>query len=155
MYMHMYRRFCNNVGVKSRLVAPFSRRQRPLNPLHSAGEPVSTRHQSLFTSQQNSLLHLQWLYSRGGGGLPPLASEHHHHHCPCTGLLKSLMSFPCVSKADWLIKSGRGRHLHWVRHTSLARLPSITPLVLDILTLFSLILRNRKKQKKESRLFFH
>lgn len=47
-------------------------------------------------------------------------------------------------------KSGRGRRLLWTRHTSLARLPSITPLVLDILTLFSLIIRNRKnKTKKE------
>lgn len=66
-------------------------------------------------------LHLQWLYSRRGRVSPPLASNHyHHHHHPCIGLLKSLMSFPCVSKADWLRKSGRGSTssgfgiLHWL-----------------------------------------
>lgn len=108
-YMHVCICTCTDVfvtmlecNIKSRLVALYS---APASPLHSAGEPAWTHHQSLTTSQRNSHLHLQWLYSRRGGVSPPLASNHHHH--PCIGLLKSLVSFPCVSKADWLIKSGR------------------------------------------------
>lgn len=100
-----------------------------------SGALYSNTPQSLITTTDS----LQWLYSRGGTSPSGLQSSS----------LKRLSYPPFVSKADWLRKSERGGTSSGFQFTSLARLPSITPLVLDILTLFSLILRN----KKESRMF--
>lgn len=81
---------------------------------------VELHHQSLITSQQNTHLHLQWLYSRRSGRGSQL---HLPHWPPSSSSLywSSLVSFPCFfSKADWLKKSGRGGAssgfgiLHWL-----------------------------------------
>lgn len=120
VYAHVWT-FLLECNVKSRLVA--------------SSAPVS-----LSSHHNTTVIYIFSGYIQEEAGSPP--------HWPRVGLffffLKSLMSFPCVSKADWLRKSGRGGASSGFRHTSLARLPSITPLVLDILTLFSLTLRNRK-----------
>lgn len=127
MYMHTYGRFCWSVMLR-------------------AGWLASSAPVSLSSHHNTTVIYIFSGYIQEEAGSPP-------HWPPIIIIiililvfffLKSLVSFPCVSKADWLRKSGRGGASSGFRHTSLARLPSITPLVLDILTLFSLTLRNRK-----------
>lgn len=105
MYMHTYKRFQTMLecSFKSRLVA------LQLQRCKCANESLD---------QQNSHGRLQWLNSRGGG-VSTLSSKHYPPP-PRVGLYKSIVSFPCVCKADWWRKSRRSGTssgimiLHWL-----------------------------------------
>lgn len=112
--------FLLECNVKSRLVALCPQRLlvRRAGP---GGGPQSERTISPSSHHNATVIYIfsGYIQEEAGSPPPPLASNHHHHH-PRIGLLKSLASFPCVSKADWLRKSGRGGTssgfgiLHWL-----------------------------------------
>lgn len=107
-------------NIKSRLVALCS---APASSSHSAREAgVNAPSVSHYITTKQSSTSSVVIFKKRRAPPPP--------HCPpiiiiiifilVLVFLKSLISFPCVSKADWLIKSGRGGTssgfgiLHWL-----------------------------------------